>query len=118
MKISSKAALLSGLVFPGLGHMILKQYLRGSVLALLALVAFSIIVTRAYQRALTIVDRVIGGEVPADTAAIAEMVSNSTSGADGFVENIAVVVLVVCWLVGIFDSYRLGVAQEKIGRTD
>jgi len=113
MKRSSKAALLSGLIFPGIGHIVLKQYLRGSVLMLSALAAFSIVVTRVFQRALTIVDRVNSGEIPVDTGAIAEMVSNSTSGADGFIENIAVVVLVTCWLIGIIDSYRLGVAQEK-----
>jgi len=113
MKRSSKAALLSGLIFPGIGHIVLKQYLRGSVLMLFALVALSVIVTRIYQRALTIVDRINSGDIPVDTGAIAEMVSNSTSGADSFIENIAVIVLVACWLIGLIDSYRLGVAQEK-----
>ena len=113
MKRSSKAALLSGLVFPGIGHIVLKQYLRGSVLMLFALVALSAIVTTIYQRALTIVDRINSGDVPVDTGAIAEMVSNSPSGADSFIENIAVIVLGACWLIGIIDSYRLGVAQEK-----
>ncbi len=113
MKRSSKAALLSGLIFPGIGHIVLKQYLRGSVLILFALVALSVIVTRIYQRALTIVDRINSGDIPVDTGAIAEMVSNSTSGADSFIENIAVIVLGACWLIGLIDSYRLGVAQEK-----
>jgi hypothetical protein len=113
MKKSSKAALLSGLIFPGIGHMVLKQYLRGSVLMLLALAAFSVIVTRVSQRALAIVDRINSGDVPIETGAIAELVSNSTSGADSFVENTAVIVLGACWLIGIIDSYRLGIAQEK-----
>ena len=113
MKGSSKAALLSGLIFPGVGHMVLKQYLRGSVLMLSALVAFSVIVTSVFQRALTIVDRINSGEIPVESGAIAEMVSNSTSAADGSIENTAVIVLVACWLIGIIDSYRLGVAQEK-----
>jgi len=113
MKRSSKAALLSGLIFPGIGHIVLKQYLRGSVLMLFTLVALSVIVTRIYQRALSIVDRVNSGDIPIDTGAIAEMVSNSTSGADSFIENIALIVMGACWLIGVIDSYRLGVAQEK-----
>ena len=113
MKRSSKAALLSGLIFPGIGHIVLKQYLRGSVLMLFALAALSVIVTGIYQRALTIVDRINSGDIPVETGAIAELVSNSTSGADSFIENMAVIVLGVCWLIGIIDSYRLGVAQEK-----
>ena len=113
MKISSKAALLSGLIFPGIGHIVLRQYLRGSVLMLFAVAALSVVVTRIYQRALTIVDRINSGDIPVDSGAIAEMVSNSTGGAESFIENIAVFVLGACWLIGIIDSYRLGVSHEK-----
>ena len=80
---------------------------------LFALVASSVIVTKIYHRALTIVDGINSGDVPVDAGAIAEMVSNSTSGADIFIDNIAVIVLGSCWLIGIIDSYRVGVAQEK-----
>jgi hypothetical protein len=113
MKKSLKAALLSGLIFPGIGHMVLKQYLRGSVLMFSALAACYVIVLMVFQRALTIVDRINSGDVPIETGAIAELVSNSTSGADSLIENTAVIVLGACWLIGIIDSYRLGVAQEK-----
>jgi len=113
MKRSSKVALLSGLVFPGIGHMVLKHYLRGSVLMLSALVAFSVIVTVVIQRALIIVDRINSGDIPVETGAIAEMISNSTNGADSLIQNISVIVLGACWLIGIIDSYRLGIAQEE-----
>ena len=93
--------------------MVLKQYLRGSVLMLSALVALSVIVTRLFQRALTIVDRINSGDTPVEAGAIAEMVSHSTSGADSPVESTAVIVLGACWLIGIIDSYRLGATQEK-----
>ena len=118
MKKSLKAALLSGLVFPGLGHIGLKQYLRGAILIVGTLVALYVIVSSAYQRALTIVDRINSGDVPVDSAAISEMLSNSASGAGDLMENVAVIVLVACWLFAIVDSYRIGAAQEKSnGRT-
>jgi hypothetical protein len=113
MKKSSKAALLSGLIFPGIGHIFLKEYLRGFVLAVLSLVALSVVVTIAYQHALLIVDRIISGDVAVEAAAIAQAVSNSTSAADSLIENAAVIVLVGCWLAGIIDSYRLGAIQEE-----
>ena len=113
MTRSTKAALLSGLIFPGIGHMVLKQYLRGSVLMISALIASSVVVTVVIQRALTIVARINSDDIPIETGAIAEMVSNSINGADGRIENISVIVLVACWLIGIIDSYRLGIAQEK-----
>jgi hypothetical protein len=113
MKLSSKAALLSGLVFPGIGHITLKKYLRGSILILGTLAALSVIVSSAYQRALTIVDRINSGDVPVDAASIYAMVSDSASGAGDLTENVAVIVLAACWLFGIIDSYRVGVVQEK-----
>ena len=73
-----------------------------------ALVAFSVIVTRVFQRALIIVDRINSGDIPIETGAIAELVSNSTSDAEGSMLNIAALVVGACWLIGIIDSYRLG----------
>jgi hypothetical protein len=113
MTRSTKAALLSGLIFPGVGHMILKQYLRGSVLALSALIALSVIVTNAIKQALTIVDRINSGEIPLEAGAIAELASMPTSGAEGSILNIAALVFGTVWIIGIIDSYRLGIIQEK-----
>ena len=113
MTRSIKAALLSGLIFPGVGHMVLKQYLRGSILLLSALVALSMTATEATKKALTIIDRINSGEIPVETGAITELVSISTSGAEGSILNIAALVFGVCWLIGIIDSYRLGIIQEK-----
>lgn len=113
MKKSTKAALLSGLIFPGAGHMFLKQYLRGSVLILAALIATTVIVTAVVQQALAIVDRINSGEIAIETGAIADMVSSSTNAADSPMTNISMLVLVACWLIGIIDSYRLGIAEDN-----
>jgi len=113
MKKSTKAALLSGLIFPGLGHISLKKYLRGFALAVLSLAALSVVVTSAYQHAMLVVDEVVSGHVSMEAGAIARAVSDSASAADGAVENAAVFVLIACWLAGIIDSYRLGAVQDE-----
>lgn len=114
MKKSTKAALLSGLVFPGIGHMVLKQYRRGAVLAFAALIASSVIFTVALQHALAIVDRINSGDIPVDSGSIVEMVASSSNGADSTLANISVFVLGACWLFGIVDSCRIGISQEKL----
>ncbi len=113
MTRSIKAALLSGLIFPGVGHMILKQYLRGSILILSALIGVSVIVTKAINQALTIVDKINTGEIPVEAGAITELVSKSSNGAEGSILNIAALIVGACWLIGIIDSYRLGIIQGK-----
>ena len=113
MKRSIKAALLSGLIFPGVGHMVLKQYLRGSVLMLSASLALSVIATKAVNQALIIVDRINSGEIPVTAGSIKELASMPNSGADDSILSIAAVVVTVAWIIGIVDSYRLGIIQEK-----
>jgi hypothetical protein len=108
-----KAALLSGLIFPGIGHIVIKQYLRGSVLLLSALVALSVVATKAIQQTLTIVDRINSGEVPVEAGANTELAAISSSGADGSIMSFAGLVFSVVWIIGIVDSYRLGIIQEK-----
>ena len=78
-----------------------------------ALIPLSVIVTVTIQRALTIVDSINSGEIPVETGAITELVSNAISSSDNLVVNISLVVVGTCWLIGIIDSYRLGITQEK-----
>ncbi len=93
--------------------MVLKQYLRGSILFLFTLISLSVIVTVAVRRALSIVDNIHGGEIPVEPGAITELVSNSIRSADNLILNISLIVVGACWVVGIIDSYRLGINQEK-----
>ncbi len=90
--------------------MVLKKFLRGSVLMLSAL---SVIVSKAIKQALTIVDRIDSGEIPVEAGAIAELASIPTSGAEGSISNIAALVVGAVWIIGIIDSDRLGIIQEK-----
>ena len=113
MKKSTKAALLSGLLFPGIGHVVLKQYVRGSILMMFSLIALSVIVKVAIERAQTVVDRVSSGEIPLDAKNIANLISSSADGASNQIVNISVIVFGACWLAGIVDSYRLGIIQDK-----
>ena len=101
------------LVFPGIGHIFLREYFRGSILVFVSLASLSVVVTSAYQRALLVVDRIVGGDVAMEAGAIAQAVSNPTYATDNLMENVAFVLLAACWLSGIIDSYRLGALQEN-----
>ena len=113
MTRSIKVALLSGLVFPGIGHLALKQYPRGLVFLLAALAALSVIVIKAVEQALAIVASINSGEISVEPGAIVDMASMPISGTGDSTLNIASLVFVAVWIVGILDSYRLGADQEK-----
>ena len=108
MKKSTKAVLLSAFVFPGAGHVYLKRYLFGAVLAGAALAALYVFVSGAVGQALQITAMIERGELHPDVAAIADLVSQQPMGADAQIINIATAVLIITWLIGIVDSYRIG----------
>jgi hypothetical protein len=112
MKKATRAVLLSALVFPGAGHIGLDHYLRGSVLMLASLSAAFVIVKSAIQRATSLLQGLNGGET-IDPGSITDMVMNTAGNSGGLAEKSAVSILVLCWLIGIIDSYRLGAAADR-----
>jgi hypothetical protein len=113
MRKSTKAALLSGLVFPGIGHLVLKRYLQGAILIIVALAAMWLLVTGAVNRAMDVVDRIESGEVAMDSASIEAAVSSSENDAGFTAEDASAYVLLIAWLVGIVDCVRLGRRAEE-----
>lgn len=108
MNRSVKAALLSALVFPGAGHFFLKRYIPGSVLAGSAFVALYILVSTAVARAVQITNEIQRGEVELDIAAITELVSSHPTGPESQILSITTAALLISWVIGIVDSYRVG----------
>ncbi|MEJ2608695.1 MAG: hypothetical protein P8179_01120 [Candidatus Thiodiazotropha sp.] len=107
MKQSIKAALFSGLVFPGVGHFYLKHYLLGVIFASASLVATAFLLTPIIQVAQEIANKIATGEIPLDAGTInsqiTQQVNNIASSA-----SIALWSLISIWLIAIGDSYRLG----------
>ena len=75
--------------------------------------ALSVIVTKAINQALTIVDRINSGEIPVEARAIIKLAFIPNSSAKDSILNIAAIVVGAVWIIGIVDSYRLGIIQEK-----
>ena len=108
MTTSIKAALWSGLVFPGAGHLFLKSYGRGIGLIVVSAISLSIIVSHAAEQALAVVAKIQADGGNIDPSRILEMASQGSALADTQSFNIAMIVFMVCWIVGVVDAYRLG----------
>jgi hypothetical protein len=108
MNNSLKGALLSGLVFPGLGQVILKHYKRGIAFMLAVLAGLSVIVVKASQQALAIVEKIQseGGAIDMNTISKAATQASTTS--ESFVFNLVLLLIIVCWIIGVVDAYRIG----------
>lgn len=108
MKTSTKAALLSALVFPGTGHLLLKRYLTAAVLAAIALVGAYVLISQAVDIALVIADKINRGEIAVDPERIAAAIQAHTTAAQSQRADIALYSVAVAWGTGVIDAFRVG----------
>jgi hypothetical protein len=109
MKPSIKAALLSGLVFPGLGHLVLRRGRRGCLFLLPAALALCYLLARVLELANQLLAELEAGTLAPDPLLILERVH--ASGIDNPATSGAALVCLVCWAGAIADALWLGRAR-------
>ena len=114
MKNSTKGMLLSGLVYPGLGQLILGNVLSGIIFVLLSTTGFGILLYRIMQRTARVIDQILPLLVDKklDVHTLVELLNRDFAG--GWrLENICFIGIAGCWLVAIGHAYFAG---KKIDR--
>ncbi len=111
MKKSLKAALLSGLVFPGAGQVYLGLRRRGWALIVLVLLIFAYVVihitVHAYREIAAAAARGVAIDIPA--------VQKSVAASSDAATTAGLVLLVLIWLAAILDAYVAGERIEGAG---
>jgi len=112
MNNSLKGALLSGVVFPGLGQIILKHYKRGIALMLTVLASLLVIVVKAVQQALTILEKINleGGAINMST--ISNIATQASTTFDSLIFNFVLLLMIFCWVIGVVDAYIIGKKKD------
>jgi len=113
MNQSLKAALFSAFIFPGSGHFLLKKPVLGSMLGAVSILCLWALLSTALEKAQEISFKIQSGEIPLDITRITEEVSTQVAAGGTQLADIATYLLLICWLVGIVDSYRAGRLQDK-----
>jgi hypothetical protein len=112
MNHSAKAAFLSGAIFPGLGQVFLKHYVRGIALMLVVSASLVVLVKKAVEQALAILEKVQweGGSI--DMITISNAATQASTSSDSHTFNFLLFLIVFCWLIGIVDAYRIGKKKD------
>lgn len=117
MKRSTKAVLLSALVFPGSGHFYLKRWAEGILLSTVAAVALYLITSVVWQTAMEIAGQIQSGAIASDAHTISALVEERLLATDGKT-NLATIALGASWVLGIIGSFwqgrRTEAADEKL----
>ena len=116
MKKHTKAALLSTFVFPGVGHFVLKKRIQGALSWLAtAFVSLYFLIARTIEKTLQVFEQIRKWRRSIQMQRrLRNLVLNQTTGSETqLLLRIATAALVISWLIGIVDSYRVGRAQAK-----
>lgn len=113
MSQSIKAALLSALIFPGIGHISSGHKKRGWSIIGLNTVLLYLIISEIIKKA-----HVIVAEMQKNGSAVdIESISNATSKLSGFSDNVflnsLLILLIILWGYAVFDAYRLGLKKDN-----
>lgn len=108
MSRSLKSALLSGLVFPGAGHLYLKKYRRALVLVITTLVCLSLIIMETVDQAMMVLEQLEASGAAINTVNIIETSTRVANTTDTTTTYVSTIIIALCWFVGIVDSFRSG----------
>lgn len=120
MRKSITAVLLSALVFPGVGHLYLRSYLRGFILVAISAAALIDFIRRAWREAEIIREQLLNEINSSGIIDFERLITQTTANIhhiDSQPFTIATLLLLACWLIAIIDSHREGKKIEEASAT-
>lgn len=109
MKKSTKGVLLSGLVYPGVGQLILGRVSAGIVFMSLTTAGLIVLIYGIVQRASHVIDQLLPllADNKLDVTTLNEALSRDSAVGWGL-ETISLIVIAGCWLAAIGHAYVVG----------
>jgi len=108
MKHAVKGVLFSGLVFPGLGQIVLQRKQRGFIIVTIVVVSLSIFIMKIMGIAMAIVEETQSQNGIVDVANIANTATRLTTDSAEYTLNFLLVLVLVCLIGSAIDAYNIG----------
>jgi len=106
MNKSLKAALLSALIYPGIGHLSLKRYLSAIVLIIGFSIPMILLFKQIIEKANQVVAQIEHGQVGMDISSISNAL-NTTAGGSMQTLNSYTYLMLAIWVIALLDIYRV-----------
>lgn len=111
MKKSIKSALLSAMIFPGVGQISAGFIKRGWLIILVNCVLLYLMISEIVQQAYNVINTMQKSDIALD----AEKITNTTSDLIGFSSNSylnsLLIILIISWAYAIFDAYHIAIKK-------
>jgi hypothetical protein len=112
MNNSQKGAFWSGLVFPGLGQVVLKHYKRGVVIMVTVLAGLSVMVVVAVKKAFIVLEKIASEGRAIDMNTILDVASQVSTNSDSLIFSFSLLLITSCWIIGVVDAFRIGKKKD------
>ena len=103
-----RGALWSGLVFPGLGQVVLRHYKRGLALILMVGLSVLILVVKAVRQAFVILQQMEAKGLGIDMSTISKTAAQASTQSDSLMYSVILWLILFLWIIAMIDAYRLG----------
>ena len=103
-----KAALLSALIFPGVGQISIGHKKRGWFIIFMSSILLYTMISEIMKQALSLVEKMQKSGVVLDYESISNKTSDLVSFSDNSSLNILLMLLIFGWIVSVIDAYILG----------
>lgn len=107
MNKATKGVLLSGLVLPGLGQIVLKRWGRGVCIIVAVSVCFTVMIVEAVQLVFAVMEMASGGGTVKVTN-LWGLVKELSIGSEIIAINICFLLISIIWFAAVIDAYFLG----------
>ena len=107
MQRMTKALLISGLVYPGAGHLFFHHYKTAGFIIVIFSSALYFFMLEIVSKIQPLVDKVKSGQVSLTSASIAKELENQPIALDLQMLSVISYILLLCWLIGMADLFRV-----------
>jgi len=102
-----------------LGQLVLKKYRTGTALILMVTAGLSVIIYKAVQLSLVILQQIESEGGGVNIHVISQAASEASSASTGLAINLSFLLVVVCWVYGIVNAYSVGRQMDaRAGTTE
>jgi hypothetical protein len=108
-----KGLLLSGLVYPGLGQVILKRYMRGVAFILVATSGLVTVVAQAAHMALSILEKIDLNRAVVGPDQILQVTHQAMAEANTVLYKLAIALIICSWIYSTVDAFLIGRRMDR-----
>ncbi len=102
MKASTKAVLLSALLFPGAGQISLRRYLRGFLLIFFTAAALATVIVSSIRAALSVLESIQSQDLSLEVLSLEA--SRAVTDTSSSLISACLLVIIACWIVAVIDA--------------